>query len=126
MARYHINSQMRAGPEWSPSSETEKLLGMFSLGAGDLISTLPRDSPPFDRNLDVLKRKLQIMNEFLRALLYYSAMLQHNRETPNKVSMSQVVPSLDRMAAVDTRQFDEWVKYFADGLVDVAKHLFNR
>jgi hypothetical protein len=98
---------------------------MFSLGAGDLISAANAQQHRFDQKDDP-RQPMKLMNDFFRALLYYSAMLRHNKDTPRTVTMSMVVPSLDRLLAVDTSQFGPLIRDFAEALQMMASSIFKQ
>jgi len=97
---------------------------MFSLGANDLIGVnnvlqhhfLEKDDP---------RQTFKAMNDWYRALLYYSCQLRHNRDTPRMVPNKMVVPALDRMLAIDTSSFEPGVKDFADALKMTASSIFK-
>ena len=97
---------------------------MFSLGANDLIGVnnvlqhhfLEKDDP---------RQTFKAMNDWYRALLYYSCQLRHNRDPPRMVPNKMVVPALDRMLAIDTSSFEPGVKDFADALKMTASSIFK-
>ncbi|GAA6015413.1 hypothetical protein JCM11491_000420 [Sporobolomyces phaffii] len=126
LARYHLNSNMRSGPRFTPQTSSQKLLGMFSLGAGDLVSAASADEHGFTLGPDSRLQSFKRMNRFLRALLYYSAMLRYNGDSPTLVTKAQVVPALDRMLEVETSTFEPMVRELSEGLKRMASSIFKQ
>ncbi|GAA5980125.1 hypothetical protein JCM5350_001772 [Sporobolomyces pararoseus] len=107
LARFHLYDTKRIGPRYTPKSDTEKLLGSFSLGASDLVSVMHvGEEDPFDENPQALKRQLQKLNEYFRALLYYSTILIQNVDGSVAEVGPIVAPSMRRLLAVETKSFN--------------------
>lgn len=103
---------------------------MFALGAGDIVATLNMDvghsNFRFDAHPEILLAgTFTAANEYFRALLYYSAMLCMNRETPTLVTDKDVVPALDRLLTVSTASFSPTPQLFADKLKETATSIFK-
>jgi len=97
---------------------------MFSLGANDLIGANNVSQHLFFEK-DNPRQTFKAMNEWYRALLYYSCQLRHNKDTPRMVPKEKVVPALDRMLAIETRQMEPNVRQFAEALKMTASSIFK-